>query len=92
MYRLYLNMKNRTDPPTEEELAIASGEKGMDAEAANLYLGKVEVASSANLLSMFAKQSQDNAVSEILYSPLLISYIDYITRKRRSMQRPSRNT
>ena len=77
MFRLYLNMKNHTDPSTEEELVIASGEKGMDTEAANLYLRKVEIASLANLLSMFAKQSkkqsQDNAVSEILYSPLLIS-------------------
>jgi len=73
MFRLYLNMKNRTEPPTEEELTIASGEKGMDEEAAKLYLRKVEVASSANLLSMFAKQSQDNAVSEILDSPSLIS-------------------
>jgi len=60
-------MKNCADPPTDEELAIACGKKVLDAEAANSYLGRVDVASSANLLSMFAKQSQDNAVSKLLW-------------------------
>jgi hypothetical protein len=66
-------MKNRTKPPTKDELAIASGEKAMDAEVASLYLGQVEVASSVSLLSMFAKQSQENVVSEMLYNPSSIS-------------------
>jgi hypothetical protein len=70
MYRLYLILKDHTNPLTDEELAIASGKKVLDAEVANSYLGRVEVA-SANLRSMFAKQSQENAVSEILYSPSL---------------------
>jgi len=70
MYRLYLILKDRTNSPTDEELAIASGKKVLDAEAADSYLGRVEVA-SANLRSMFAKQSQENAVSEIPYSPSL---------------------
>jgi hypothetical protein len=73
MYRLYLIMKNRTEPPTKDELAITSGEKAMDAEAASLYLGQVEVASSVSLLSMFAKQSQENVVSEMPYNPSSIS-------------------
>jgi hypothetical protein len=64
-YRLYLILKDRTDPPTDEDLAIASGEKVLDAEAANAYLRRVEVAASANLLSMFAKQTQVNAVSRL---------------------------
>jgi hypothetical protein len=64
MYRLYLVLKDRTNPPTEEELAIASAEKVLDAETANAYLGRVEVA-SANLLSIFAKQSLENAVSTV---------------------------
>ena len=64
MYRLYIILKDRTDPPTNEELAIASAEKVLDAEAANAYLGRVE-AVSANLLSLFAKQSQENAVSKV---------------------------
>ena len=73
MYRLYIIMKSRTDPPTNEELAIACGKKVLDTEAANSYFGQVKVASSANLLSMFAKQSQVNVVSKVLYHPLSVS-------------------
>jgi len=64
MHRLYIILKNCTEPPTDDELAIASAEKVLDTEAANTYLGQVEAA-SANLLSMFAKQSQENMVSKI---------------------------
>ena len=71
MYRLYLILKDCTNPPTNKDLAIAFRKKILDAEMANSYLGQVEIA-SANLLSMFAKQSQEHAVSEILYSPLSI--------------------
>lgn len=60
MHRLYLIMKDRTDPPTDEELAIASGKKVLDEKAAKSYLGRVK-APSANLVSMFAKQPQENA-------------------------------
>jgi hypothetical protein len=56
MYRLYLILKDCTNPPTNEELAIASGKKVLDAEVADSYLRQVEVA-SANLCPMFAKQS-----------------------------------
>ena len=66
-------MKNRTDPPTDEELEIACGKRVLDTDAANSYLGQVEVASSANLLSIFAKQSQENAVSKVWF---LISILD----------------
>jgi len=66
-------MKHHTEPPTKDGLAIASGEKDMDAEAASLYLGQVEVASSVSLLSMFAKKSQESVVSKILFNPSLIS-------------------
>ena len=64
MYRLYIILKDRTHPPTDDELAIASAEKVLDTESANAYLERVE-ATSANLLSMFAKQSRENAVSKI---------------------------
>jgi hypothetical protein len=57
MYRLYIIMKNRTDPPTNEELETACSKKVLDMDVANSYLGQVEVASSANLLSIFVKQS-----------------------------------
>jgi hypothetical protein len=66
MYRLYVILKDRTEPPTPDDLAIASATKVLDAEAANAYLGRVEAAST-NLLSMFAKQSHENAAS-IIYS------------------------
>ena len=73
MYRLYIIMKNRTDPPTDEELEIACSKRVLDTDAANSYLGQVEVVSSANLLSIFAKQSQENAVSKVWF---LISILD----------------
>ena len=64
MHRLYMVLKYHTEPPTDDELAMASAEKVLDTEVANAYLGQVEVASE-NLLSMFAKQSQENKVSKI---------------------------
>ena len=39
MYRLYIILKDCTDPPTNEELAIASTKKVLDVEAANAYIG-----------------------------------------------------
>jgi len=68
MFKLYIIMKNCANPPTNEELAIACGKKVLDMEVANSYLGCVDLASSANLLSMFAKQSQENAVSKTVWS------------------------
>jgi hypothetical protein len=73
MYRLYIIMKNRTDPPTDEELKIACSKRVLDTDAANSYLGQVEVVSSANLLSIFVKQSQENVVSKVWF---LISILD----------------
>jgi hypothetical protein len=70
MYRLYLILKDRTDPPTDEEIAIASGEKVLDADAIDTYLGHVDIASS-NLRSMFVKQTQANVV-RILFSDVVI--------------------
>ncbi len=66
MCKLYMIMKDHTGPPTDEELAIVSGKKVLDTEAVNSYLGQAEVA-SANLRTMFAKQAQENVVSEMLY-------------------------
>ena len=66
MFRLYIIIKTRAEPPSDEELAIACGKKVLDTEAANSYLGHVDIASSANLLSMFAKQSQEKAVSKTM--------------------------
>ena len=38
MYRLHLVIKDHANPPTKEELAIASDKKVLDAQAANSYL------------------------------------------------------
>jgi len=61
MYRLFVILKDHTSPPTDEKLTIASAKKVLDVETANTYLAQMETASE-NLLSMFAKQSQQNAV------------------------------
>ena len=64
MYSLYLALKDRKEPATGDKMAIASGTKELDAETASVYLGQVE-AGSENLLSMFMKQSRENAVGQI---------------------------
>lgn len=64
MFRLYLILKDRDGPPTAKEEEMASGRKVLDADAAADYLGRVEKA-SANILSMFAKQQEQEAVSLI---------------------------
>jgi hypothetical protein len=62
MYRLYTILKDRAGPPDDDEVAFASGQKTMDPDTASAYFGRAEAA-SANLVSMFMKQSQQNAVS-----------------------------
>ena len=62
MYSLYLILKDRKEHATGEELPIASGTKELDAETASVYLRQT---GSENLLSMFTKQSRENAVSQI---------------------------
>jgi len=91
MYRLYLILKDHTDPPTDEEIVIASGEKVLDAEGIDTYLEHVDIA-SANLRSMFVKQTQENAVS-LLFSNVNIVETEHITiRKRPLTWRHSSNT
>ena len=41
MYRLYEIMKSRSDPPTDEEIEIASAQKVLDPKAAACYLEKL---------------------------------------------------
>ncbi|KAG1841278.1 hypothetical protein F4604DRAFT_1939544 [Suillus subluteus] len=55
MYRLYLILKSRGTPPTEDELKMAQGEKVLDPDAAAAYLTQLEQA-SANLVDAFNKQ------------------------------------
>ncbi|KAG2129576.1 uncharacterized protein EDB93DRAFT_117024, partial [Suillus bovinus] len=55
MYRLYLILKSRGTPPTEDELKMVRGEKVLDPDAAAAYLTQLEQA-SANLIDAFNKQ------------------------------------
>lgn len=61
MYQLYTILKNHPESPTKKDMDIASGRKVLEADAATAYLGHIEKA-SANILLMFAKQSQQDVV------------------------------
>lgn len=62
MYRLYLLLKDRTEPPTEEEKAIAAACKSLDPTMAAEYLKKLEKAST-NIVDLFNQQHRQTAVS-----------------------------
>jgi hypothetical protein len=62
MYRLFLVLKDRDEPPTDDEIAIASGKKTLDPTKAAEYLVKLEKA-SATLVDAFAKQNQQAKLS-----------------------------
>ena len=55
MYWLYLILKSRGTPPTEDELKMARGEKVLDLAAAAAYVTQLEQAST-NLVDTFNKQ------------------------------------
>ncbi|KAG2362861.1 hypothetical protein BDR07DRAFT_977819 [Suillus spraguei] len=61
MFRLYLHLKLHAEPPTEEEIAIASGKKILDPTKATEYLLKLE-RSSSNITDAFNDQNQRAAV------------------------------
>jgi hypothetical protein len=61
VYQLYLVLKGRKEPPTDDEIAIASGKKTLDPAKAAKYLVKLEKA-SATLVDVFAQQNQKAAV------------------------------
>ena len=62
MHQLYLVLKDRKEPPTNDEITIASGWKKLKPEKATDYLLELEKASS-NLINIFKQQSQWAAVS-----------------------------
>jgi hypothetical protein len=55
MYRLFLILKNRPTPPTDEEALIASGKKILDSGKATEYLVQLEKASNT-IIDAFNKQ------------------------------------
>ena len=66
MHRLYLCLKDRDEPPTDDEIAIASGQKTLDPSKAAEYLLKLEKATS-NIVDAFKQQNQQAAVSLVIY-------------------------
>ena len=61
MYRLYLVLKIRKEPPTPEELAIACGETVLDATMAAQYVAGLEAATT-NIVAAFNRQAAKDKV------------------------------
>jgi hypothetical protein len=55
MYRLYCILKDRAEPPTPEEAAIASGKQALDDKTELEYIKKLE-AKTDNIRKAFAAQ------------------------------------
>ena len=62
MFRLYSILKERGEPPTPEEVAIASGKQPLDGKSESEYIKKLE-ASAENIRKAFAVQEARAAVS-----------------------------
>ena len=65
MYRLYCILKDREDPPTPNDIAIASGKKMLDANTEAEYLKKFNNA-SGNIKKAFEDQLARGRVREII--------------------------
>jgi hypothetical protein len=63
MYQLYCVLKDREEPPTPDDIAIASGKRELDGRAEAEYLKKLEKASE-NIKKAFEDQKARAAVSE----------------------------
>ena len=62
MYQLYEVLKAHPEPPTAEELELATGHMKLDASAAWEYILKLEKASS-NIMEAFQLQAMQATVS-----------------------------
>ncbi|KAF8234452.1 hypothetical protein L208DRAFT_1261840 [Tricholoma matsutake] len=60
MYQLYCELKDQTEPPTDEEIVFASGKKVLDPKSDVEYLQKLEVATE-NIQKAFAMQEANAA-------------------------------
>lgn len=65
MYQLYCMLKDREEPPTPDETAIASGKKQLDGREEAEYLKKLEKASE-NIKKAFEDQQARAAVSKYI--------------------------
>ena len=61
MFRLYCILKDRAEPPTAEEIAVASGKQALDPMHEVEYVKKLEAA-SVNIRKAFAAQAAQAAV------------------------------
>jgi hypothetical protein len=67
MYQLYCALKDREEPPTLDEIAIASGKKQLDGHAEAELLKKL-AKSSENIKKAFEDQRARAAVSNNIFS------------------------
>jgi hypothetical protein len=75
MYRLFLVLKDCDKPPTNDEIAIASGKKMLDPTKAAEYVVKLEKV-SATLVDAFAKQNKQAVVHSLLFVLLMHCLMD----------------
>jgi hypothetical protein len=61
MYRLFLLLKDRNEPPIEDEITIGAEKKALDPTAANEYLVQLEK-SSSKLIDAYHRQNEWTAV------------------------------
>ena len=64
MYRLYVLLKGRDEPPTSDEIAIASGRKVLDPAKATAYLDQLEKASTT-IVDLFHRQAEETKVCSL---------------------------
>lgn len=64
MYRLYELLKVRSDPPTQDELDMASGKKKLDGPAARAYVSQLEKA-SGNIIEALQRQAAQAVASSL---------------------------
>jgi hypothetical protein len=84
MYQLFLVLKEHGAPPTDDEIAIASGKKTLDLTKAAEYLVKLEKA-LATLIDAFAHQNQKSTVTS--FTAAIYLFISLTAMARNQMAR-----
>lgn len=74
LYRLYELLKARSDPPTQDELDIASGKKTINGTAARAYISQSEKASE-NIVHALQRQSVQAVVSSLVCVLMIMAHI-----------------
>lgn len=74
MYLLYCILKDRDDPPTSDEIDIASARRRLDVNTEAEFLQKLEK-SSENIKKAFRDQQARAIVSEILLTLLFVRFM-----------------